>query len=189
MTGHTGLLTERCDPYGAESTIRLLGGVIDEKFKGKYNWYCAQRADARFRFVCKGGDYGERRQNDGGVIRAYHCEGGHKGPVMPLCKTHQRELAVGPPPPGFDRSMRPYGVVGGTKANEFCPRCATPPQARALMEEADMLQMRIAQAQMFMLIGQVAALEAQQRVVSEQLTELYHTGVVHRCPLQLVEVS
>lgn len=188
MTG-TGLLTERCDPYGAESSIRLLGGTIDEKHKGKYNWYCAKRAEARFRFVCTGGTYGFRAANDGGVLSGYHCDGGHKGPVMPLCRTHQYEFGAGPPKPGFDSSMRPYGVVGGTKANEMCPACAMPPEARALQEEADRLNQQIAQAQIFGLIGRAAALEAQQNVIREQLTLLYHTGRVHRCPLKLVEVS
>ena len=186
---HTGLLTARCDPYGAESTIKLMGGTVDEKHKGKYNWYCPQRADGRFRFVCKGGDYGMRQANDSGLVKAYHCDGGHKGVVMPLCRKHQQELGAGPPPPGFDSSMRPYGVVGGTKANEMCPACANPPEARPLMERTNVLQQEIAQAQMFMLLGRTAALEAELTVVREQLTILYHTGRIHRCPLQLIGVS
>lgn len=188
MTG-TGLLTARCDPYGAESSIRLMGGTIDPKHAGRYHWYCTERAEARFRFVCRGGDYGERRQADGGLISAYHCPGGHQGPVMPLCRKHQRELAAGPPRAGFDSSMRPYGVVGGTKANEMCPACAMPPLARELSAKAESLQMRIAQAEIMGLISMAAQLESEQAAVRGKLTELYHTGRVHRCPLKLTEVS
>jgi hypothetical protein len=186
---NSGLLTSRCDPYGAESSIRLLGGTIDERHKGKYNWYCPERAEARFRFICRGGEYGERRQPDGGLITAFSCPGGHTGPVMPLCRKHQHELGQGPPAPGFDSSMRPYGVVGGTKANEMCPACAMPPLARGLQDQADQLQQQIAQIQMLGLIGEAARLETRQAVIREQLTELYHTGQVHRCPLILREVS
>lgn len=186
---NTGLLTSRCDPYGAESTIRLLGGTLPENMAGRYHWYCAQRAEARFRFVCTGGEYGERRQPDGGLIAAYHCPGGHMGPVMPLCKRHQRELAAGPPPPGFTKSMQPYGVVGGTKANEMCPACAMPPAARTLMDEANALQEAMSQAMWLGLMSEVARLDGQQRLVRERLTEMYHTGRVHRCPLKLTEVS
>lgn len=189
MSRNTGLLTERCDPYGAESAIRLLGGTVPENMAGKYHWYCAQRAEARFRFVCTGGDYGERRQPDGGLIAAYHCPGGHQGPVMPLCRTHQQELGAGPPRPGFDSSMRPYGVVGGTKANEMCPACAMPPEARTLMEQAEALHRKMSTAVILGLMSEVARIERDSAVVRERLTELYHTGRVHRCRLRLREVS
>jgi len=71
MTG-TGLLTERCDPYGAESAIRLLGGLYDQTHLGKHMWYCPNRADAgRYRM---------------------QCPHGHHGDIMPLCTGHRVEM-------------------------------------------------------------------------------------------------
>lgn len=80
MTG-TGLLTLRCDPYGAESRIQLLGGLYPEQMNGRHHWYCDNRADARYRMVCTGGTYGLST-----------CPGGHKGQVMPLCAAHRSEI-------------------------------------------------------------------------------------------------
>lgn len=186
---HSGLLTERCDPFGAESSIRLMGGTVDPKHAGVYHWYCAERAEGRYRLICRGGEYGFRLSPGAGLVSAYHCPGGHRGPVMPLCRKHQREFSTGPPRPGFDNSGRPYGVVGGTKANELCPACAMPPEARALGDQANALQQQMARAYILGLMGELARLESAQKTIREKLTDLYHTGHVHRCPLKLTEVS
>lgn len=72
MTG-TGILTQRCDPYGAESSVRLLGGMYPESHRGNIMWHCDNRADAGvFTMVCKHG---------------------HRGQPMPLCTEHRVEIA------------------------------------------------------------------------------------------------
>jgi hypothetical protein len=189
MTNNTGLLTQRCDPFGAESEIKLLGGMYPEAMNGKQHWFCKQPAAGRFRMICTGGDYGFRRGNDGGLVKATHCDGGHRGQIMPLCRSHVSEFSVGPPPPGFDKSMRPRGRVGGTKANELCPACAFPPEARELTEKANHLQGRLSQLQAFGLMGEMARLQAEQDQVRARLDELHESGRIHKCPLILREVS
>lgn len=199
----TGLLTERCDPYGVESTIRLFGGVYPESMKGQYNWYCPERAEARFRLICTGGDYGQRTAPDGGIVAAFHCDGGHKGVPMPLCRKHQRELGTtGYRKPralrsaaydgdGHEQHWAPGSVVGGTKANEACPACAMPPDARELNEQAGHLTGQIG---LYMQLGMdlspdVLRMRRELEGLRARLDELNLTGRVHKCPLKLVEVS
>jgi hypothetical protein len=187
MTRNTGLLTGRCDPFGAESRVQLMGGVFGPEQAGKIMWHCQEPAIGRYRFICTGGDYGFRRQNDGGLINATHCDGGHKGQVMTLCKIHVRDFTVGPPKAGFTRDLKtPVGQIGGTVANELCPACAYPPEARELSERADYLNMMIART---FLLDQITRLTAEQDQVRARLDELNETGRVHKCPLRLVEVS
>jgi hypothetical protein len=186
------LLHERCDPFGAESSVRLAGGLFADNMVGKIMWHCAERAEARYRMICTGGDYGFTRSPGQGIIAAYHCPGGHKGQVMPLCPTHAREFTVGPPRPGFTADKRtPYGQVGGTKANEMCPACAAPPDARPLMTQAETLNQEMS-VYMSMGLGMSPAflrLQSQQDQVRAALDELHERGLIHKCPLKLVEVS
>jgi hypothetical protein len=192
MTGNTGLLTARCDPFGAESRIQLLGGMYDEKNRGKYMWHCDQRAAGRYRMICQGGDYGHQLSPGQGLVAAYHCDGGHKGQVMPLCTTHAREFTVGPPKPGYTRDLRtPVGQIGGTKANEMCPACMWPPEARTLQEQADDLQQRMSVLIVMGLdlTGDFVRLQVAQDRVRGRMDELFASGRVHKCPLQLIEVS
>jgi hypothetical protein len=187
VTGNTGLLTQRCDPFGAESNPLLLGGTRDNKHIGKIMWHCQEPAVGRYRMICTGGDYGYRAQADHGLIAAYHCDGGHKGQVMPLCRKHVRDFTVGPPKAGFTRDLQtPVGQIGGTIANELCPRCAFPPEARTLSDRADALNMQMART---FLLDQFTKLKAEQDDVRARLDELNQTGVVHKCPLMLREVS
>jgi hypothetical protein len=203
MTGNTGLLTQRCDPFGAENERpQLLGGVMGDNMIGKIMWRCEEQAIGRYRMVCTGGDYGFRAQNDGGLIKAYHCDGGHKGQVMPLCKSHVRDFTVGPPKAGYTRDLKtPVGQIGGTVANELCPACAYPPEARQLSEVADRLQQEMSaimarplhnlgiMTEMAKNRQAFSVLERRQDVVRARLDELHQTGRVHKCPLTLREVS
>jgi hypothetical protein len=69
---NTGLLRAKCDPYGAESQVRLVGGVFPESQVGRIMWHCSNYSDGRFRAV---------------------CERGHKsGIVMELCYSHVRSI-------------------------------------------------------------------------------------------------
>jgi len=198
VTRNTGLLTDQCDPYGIESTVKLLGGLVGPEHMGKHVWYCGKRAEGRFRYVCRGGAYGFRRQADGGLIEAYECPGGHTGVVMPLCRTHQRDLAVGPPQPGWHADRKtPYGQIGGTKSNEMCPACTVgkgtrwESEIRGRMEAANALQQQLAALQVtpFPLLDRMARVQSMLDAERARLDELNERGVIHRCPLKLVEVS
>lgn len=167
MTG-TGLLTARCDPFGAESRIQLLGGVYDESHVGRIMWHCDQRAEARYRMVCRGGDYGTRVA-PGGPVAGYSCPGGHRGQVMELCASHRREIA-----------KRQAGL---------CPACAYPPAARALAAELEQLQRALQATEAVWDFRRAAQLAARMDDLQHAMTEMRDQGRVHQCPLELVEVS
>ena len=199
----TGLLTDRCDPYGIESAVKLFGGVYPDTMMGRYVWYCTERAEARFRLICTGGDYGTRMAPDGGTVAAYHCDGGHKGPPMPLCRKHQRELGTpgyARPRPlksreydaeGHEQHWAPGSQVGGSKANEVCPACAMPPDARSLNDQAGYLAGEIGRyiSLGMELASPVLRMRQDLERVRVRLDELNQSGRVHKCPLKLVEVS
>ena len=209
MTGNTGLLTARCDPFGAESRIQLLGGMYDESYRGKHMWHCAERAVGRYRMICTGGDYGYRAANDAGLVSATHCDGGHRGQAMHLCATHVAEFSRrgdrAPVPlasrawdgAGHEQHWAPGSQVGGTKANELCPACAYPPEARELSARADFLHQQISGVRILAMqsgiIGfggrRLAAMESEAAQVSARLDELNRLGIAHKCPLILREVS
>ena len=170
MTGNTGLLTQRCDPFGAESQIRLLGGIYPENHVGRIMWHCAKAADAgRFRMICEGGPYGIRLANDGQLVAAYTCQGGHRGQPMPLCAGHRRMLA-----------RRQAGL---------CPACAWPPRARTLTEAIERAQVDMRNAARLGYPDAARKLQAAGEDLQAQMNELITQGIVHRCPLKLTEVS
>ena len=169
MSSNTGLLTARCDPYGAESGIRLLGGIFPESQVGRIMWHCSDPATARYRMTCLGGTYGTRIASDGGPVPGYTCDGGHRGQPMPLCDSHRKAIA--------------------RRQSGLCPACAFPPHARELTE---VLQARQADMHNAFSLGFLAAAAKLGAVVEDlqgQMTELYEQGIVHRCPLILIEVS
>lgn len=198
MTG-TGLLTARCDPFGAESSVRLAGGLFPESMRGRHMWRCEKRAVGTYRMVCTGGYYGQRQAPDGGMVPGYHCDGGHKGQPMPLCLDHVAEFARQVRPKvreqrwtdggGHEQWWSPDSRVGGTKANEMCPPCSVPAVARPLVEKANDLAGRIGVMQMMGLLAEQAKLEAELEGVSAELTMMNMRGIIHKCPLRLVEVS
>jgi hypothetical protein len=208
MTG-TGLLTTRCDPYGIESTVRLMGGQYDEKYMGRYIWYCDRRAVSTFRLICTGGNYGHRLANDTGLIAATHCEGGHEGPKMPLCLRHIREFSsssyekprllesIAYDAAGHPQFWEPGSVIGGTRATDMCPTCKGANGGRELEERANFLHQQISQVKVLMIqsgilgfgAARLAAMESELAGVSARLDELFASGRVHKCPLKLVEVS
>lgn len=72
-TRNTGLIRTKCDPYGSESAIRLVGGVYPESHVGRIMWHCGNYSDGRFRAEC--------------LL-------GHKsGIVMDLCYAHVRSIS------------------------------------------------------------------------------------------------
>jgi len=189
VTG-TGLLTSRCNPYGAEGDLRLLGGMYPASHVGRYHWYCDERAIARYRMVCTGGENGTRLSPDGGTVPGFHCDGRHRGQVMTLCRTHAREFNIGPPAGGF-RGGNPVGQVGGTVANRMCPACMWPPEARTLQEQMDADQAIMSGRVVHGLVPVTMVRDAARRLEGSRarMDELNLTGRVHKCPLQLVEVS
>lgn len=169
MRSNSGLLTARCDPYGAESRISLLGGIYPEGQVGRIMWHCEARAAGRFRMVCTGGSYGGRTAADGGLVTAFVCDGGHRGQPMALCPDHVKSI-----------SRRQAGL---------CPACAFPPQARELAEALQARQADMHNAFAAGLLSAAAKLGAAMDQLQAQMNELSMRGIVHRCPLLLVEVS
>jgi hypothetical protein len=171
VTGQTGLLTDRCDPYGAESKVQLVGGVYPDSHVGRIMWHCDNRATGRYRMVCSGGEYGTRRAPDGGQVAAYHCEGGHQGQTMPLCLDHRREIAK--------------------RQSEACPRCLFPLDSAPLFRDLEDTQRLISQIMQYPFVDfkLVARLTAKSDQLMAAGDELIARGIVHKCGLQLVEVS
>jgi hypothetical protein len=189
----TAIITQRCDPFGVERERygeKLAGGLYSEASVGKYVWHCQEPVIGRYRMICTGGDYGFRRQADGGLIAAYHCDGGHRGQVMALCKLHVRDFTTGPPKPGWSADKRtPHGQIGGTRANDTCPACVAPPRARELMARADFLQQQLSAMMIHGILNRVVAIQSELDQVRAGLDELHERGIVHKCPLILREVS
>ena len=189
----TAILTQRCDPFGVERErygANLAGGLYTEASVGKYVWHCEEPVVGRYRMICTGGDYGFRRAPDGGIVNAYHCDGGHKGQVMDLCAIHVRQFSVGPRKPGWNKDKTvPHGIVGGTVANEMCPACVAPPQVRELMLRADFLQAQLSAMVIHGIMNRVVAIESELDQVRRALDEMNERGISHKCPLKLVEVS
>ena len=165
---HTGLLTARCDPYGAESRIKLLGGIYPESHVGRIMWHCDRAAEARYRMQCRGGDYGTRMA-PGGPVTGYSCPGGHRGQVMALCSEHRREIA-----------KRQAGL---------CPACAYPPGARAIAAELEQCQRALTSVEAIWDFKRAAQLAGRMDDLQAAMTELRDRGAIHQCPLELVEVS
>jgi hypothetical protein len=163
------LLTARCDPYGAESRIQLLGGLLPESHVGRIKWHCPERATARYRMRCVGGGYGTRQAPDGGKVAAYQCDGGHTGQIMPLCEAHRGEIA--------------------RRQSEMCPRCAFPEEAAQLYGALEKAQMAYAQAMMMGDWSGGAAICADIDLGRARMDEMTQQGIIHKCPLVLVEVS
>jgi len=186
MGANTGLLTARCDPFGAESRVTLLGGMYPEANVGPKMWHCEARAQGRYRYICTGGVYGIKATPGQGLVNPHECPGGHRGQVMPLCGTHAREFTVGPPKPGYDRSLAPVGQVGGTVSNQMCPACMWPKDAGQLHHLMEALQAEMAQT---MLIDRRRDMAARLETMKTRMDELHLTGVIHKCPLRLTEVS
>jgi hypothetical protein len=188
MTSNTGLLTARCDPYGAESSLLLLGGMYGQEHLGKVMWHCDVRAAGRYVYQCTGGRYGYRQTPGQGVVNPHECPGGHRGRVMALCRTCARNLAIGPPKPGYMRDQRtPVGQIGGTVANEMCPRCMWPGEAAQLHHLIEQAHGQISVPSMAN--TQRAELARKIEGMRARMDELHLTGVIHKCPLRLTEVS
>jgi len=144
-----------------------MGGIYPEDHVGRIMWHCDNLAAARYQMTCTGGEYGTRTAPDGGIVAAYHCDGGHRGQVMPLCTDHRREIAK--------------------RQAESCPKCLYPDQARGIFVQLEQVQAEM--SGVFLDWGRLARLTS----LSDQLMaagdELIARGVVHKCPLRLVEVS
>lgn len=196
----TAILTQRCDPFGVERERygeKLAGNMQEGATAGHYVWHCEEPVIGRYKFRCRGGEYGFRRANDGGIVQAYRCDGGHEGEVMALCKIHVREMSAGPPPPGWSVDRKnSYGQIGGTVSNELCPPCAAPPRAKELMARATFLHGQLSRMRMMLgavldpkVLARTVAIESEMDQVRAELDDMHERGIIHKCPLRLVEVS
>lgn len=161
-----GILRQRCDAYGAESRIQLLGGLYPESrasATARAIGYCPRPAEGVYRMVCA-------------------C--GHRGQPVPLCGPGLVQDARGEwyPHPGHVASIQ-------RRQAGLCPPCAFPPVARELAEAMEARQADAYRAQAAGLFTAAARLADALEELRAQMTELTERGVVHRCPLTLVEVS
>jgi len=161
-----GIMRQRCDPYGRESRIQLEGGIHPESRASATALaigFCPRPAEAVYRMICR-------------------C--GHRGQRMPLCGPGLVQDARGEwyPHPGHVASIQ-------RRQAGLCPPCAHPPAARELEEAMQARMTDIARAQAAGLLVARAKLVDALDQLREQMTELAERGIVHRCPLVLIEVS
>jgi hypothetical protein len=158
-----GLIKTRCDPYGAESRIKLLGGVYGPEHLGRHMWFCEREAEAIYRMVCD-------------------CL--HHGQPMPLCGPG---IVIG-------KDGQPYPHPGhaaeiSKRQAGLCPACCWPPKAREFHEAGKHAETALTDA--YLRQDEAAIVRAQQAMTDagKALDELWRRGIVHRCPLRLIEVS
>jgi hypothetical protein len=158
-----GLLGQRCDPYGAESKIQLMGGLHPERDLGRHMWHCDRLATGRFRMVCRHG---------------------HRGHIMPLCGPG---LVRGPAGAVI---LHPGHIAEiSRRQSDMCPKCIWPPEALAY-READLAgQNDLRQA--MMLGDRAGEARAKQKMLDagRGIDELMTRGLVHKCPLRLEGVA
>lgn len=163
MPDAPAVATQRCDPYGAESRIQLLGGVYGPEHLGPHMWFCERPATSTYRMVC------------------VH---GHRGQAMPLCGPG---LVMGKNGENF---MHPGHVAElGRRGGGLCPPCAYPPAARELEEVVKAAQTDMVDAIMRDDTARVAACKQRMEDAGKSMDELIARGIIHKCPLTLVEVS
>lgn len=161
-----GIMRQRCDPYGRESRIQLMGGLHPESRASATALeigFCPRPAEGVYRMTCR-------------------C--GHRGQCMPLCGPGLVQDARGEwyPHPGHVASIQ-------SRQAGLCPPCAFPPAARELQEAIDARMVDIARAQAAGLLVARARLVGALERLREQMQELTERGMIHRCPLTLAEVS
>jgi hypothetical protein len=163
MTGPNGLIRQRCDPYGAESRIRLLGGLVGEEHLGKHMWHCDRLSGGTFRMV---------------------CAHGHRGQPMPLCLPGLVRA------PDGSMMFHPGHVAElSRRQSDACPACLFPPEGRMHMEADRAGQRELAEAMVFGdRLGQARA-KRKMLDAGAAMDELMTRGIVHKCPLHLEEVS
>lgn len=158
-----GLIGQRCDPYGAESRVQLMGGLYGEEYLGRHMWHCPRLATARFRMVCRHG---------------------HRGQIMPLCGPG---VVRAPDGQAMFHPGHIYEIA--KRQGGACTRCIWPPEA-LVCREADLAgQAELAAA---IATGDRAAqVRAQRKMIQagQEIDELMTRGIVHRCPLRLEAVA
>lgn len=158
-----GLIGQRCDPYGAESQIKLMGGLYPESYLGRHMWHCPRLAAGRFRMVCP------------------HA---HRGQVMPLCGPGLVKAPDG-------RVMFHPGHIAEITRRQagVCTRCIWPPEALVFKEADAAGQLELAEALAFG--DRAGQARAKQKMIDagRGIDELMTRGIVHKCPLHLEEVA
>jgi hypothetical protein len=158
-----GLIKQRCDPYGAETRIKLMGGLYPEQYLGRHMWHCPREAAGTYRMVCR-------------------C--GHRGQPMPLCGPGYVQAPDGQwiPHPGHvhEISRRQAGA---------CPRCVWPPEARTLHEAHQHYERELHAAMVTQNAAAANRIKQAMLDAGNKLQELNDRGIIHKCPLHLEEVS
>jgi hypothetical protein len=112
------------------------------------------------------------------------CECGHRGQPVPLCGPGLAQDARGQwyPHRGHVASVQ-------RRQSGLCPPCAFPPEARELAEAMEARQADAYRALQSGYLRAAAELGGAVEDLRERMTELSDQGIIHRCPLKLVEVS
>ena len=187
--GAPAVLLGRCNPYGAETggPKRVMGGLHgpasavtpdmnlpDNVAQGE--WVCPQPAQVRVRMECQ-------------------C--GHKGTVMALCSWHEEitwggELVAGK----FRRVKKLIRVHGHFEEIQkrqagACIRCLYPGKYASWYHELFAWQGQLAAYRDAGMWQSEAAEEIRRKIegLTESFDEGNARGTIHRCPMQLIQVS
>jgi hypothetical protein len=162
-------ITTRCNPFG-HGTDRgprhLLGGMYGPEYEGGHKWLCDRPSAGRYRMTCR-------------------C--GHRGQPMELCGPG---MVLGPagnpyPHPGHNSPEFMDRVSGA------CPACLFPPEARMWTEVAERDQAELGTLQLigYEMSPQATMLRRKVEEARTRLDELNASGLIHKCPLTLTEMS
>lgn len=178
-----------CNPYGAETggPRRVLGGLYGPASAAtpglhlpagvaQGEWTCPQRAVVRCRMVCR-------------------C--GHRGQVMALCSWHDETNYRGEYVGGQARQVKETVRVRGhyeeiqRRQAGSCPKCLYPADTPALQRESDGLAWQLKILNDAGLWHSKPADQIRDRIesIGHKFDRLRAAGVIHNCPLTLVEVS
>jgi hypothetical protein len=140
-----------------------MGGLFPEQMRGRHMWYCGRPAAGIFRMVCR-------------------CQ--HRGQPVPLCGPGLVRAPDGQvmPHPGH------VAEVARRQAG-LCPACVWPPQARQHHEAGQHYERELRAAIAADNAPAVRNIKQAMLDAGAAIQELYERGIVHKCPLVLVEVS
>jgi hypothetical protein len=187
------LLLERCNPYGAESggPRHVMGGLYgpgsartpDDTLPENVQqgeWLCPQQAQVRAYLICR-------------------CQ--HRGRVMALCSWHDEISEHGEMVAGTVRKVHDVVRVRGhyeeiqRRQAGACIRCMYPAQGgrdfAAAHKDIEAWQGELAYLNDRGAWHSAAARSARQKIedIVKTFDEGIARGIIHRCPMRLVQVS
>jgi len=188
------LLLERCNPYGAETggPRRVMGGLygpgsartLDDTLPENVQqgeWVCPQQAQVHAFLIC-----------------AHE----HKGPVMALCSWHEEIVEHAEMVAGTTRKVADVVKVRGhyeeiqRRQAGACVRCLYPSVPGGRDFAAEHKQIEAIQGQLAYLNDVGAWYSARAQGLRQRIEDIVATfdeanarGIIHRCPMRLIQVS